>query len=75
MHRQHSSILARIPGFRQRIIPEPHVPSFVPRFHRFIFIISIAKGRGKINLWNLWVLPSGNEIGFLAEVIGVYISS
>ena len=22
-----SSILARIPGFRQRIIPEPHVPS------------------------------------------------
>jgi hypothetical protein len=21
-----SSILARIPGFRQRIIPEPHVP-------------------------------------------------
>jgi hypothetical protein len=28
-----------------------------------------------LNLWNLWVLPSGNEIGFLAEVIGVYISS
>ena len=23
----HSSILARIPGFRQQIIPEPHVPS------------------------------------------------
>ena len=23
----HSSILARIPGFRKRIIPEPHVPS------------------------------------------------
>jgi hypothetical protein len=22
-----SSVLARIPGFRQRIIPEPHVPS------------------------------------------------
>jgi hypothetical protein len=24
----------------------------VPWFQRFIFIIFIAKGRGKINLWN-----------------------
>jgi hypothetical protein len=25
---------------------------YIPRFQRFIFIIFIAKGRGKINLWS-----------------------
>jgi hypothetical protein len=28
------------------------IPVGLPWFQRFIFIISIAKGRGKINLWN-----------------------
>jgi hypothetical protein len=27
------------------------IPVGLPWFQRFIFIISIAKGRGKINLW------------------------
>jgi hypothetical protein len=34
----------------------------LPWFQRFIFIIFIAKGRGKINLWNilnLWYKGSG----------------
>jgi hypothetical protein len=43
-----SSILARIPGFRQRIIPEPHVPSRgsqargtrLRRTHHFIWMRS-----------------------------------
>jgi hypothetical protein len=29
----------------------PHVHQSLPWFQRFIFIIFIAKGRGKINLW------------------------
>jgi hypothetical protein len=30
----------------------PSSMAVVPWFQRFIFIIFIAKGRGKINLWN-----------------------
>jgi hypothetical protein len=37
-----SSVLARIPGFRQRIIPEPHVPSRG----------SQARGTRLVGCWN-----------------------